>query len=244
MKSNPPKISFIIPAHNEEKTIGRCIDSIAKYAPKDLVEIIVVDNASTDKTAEVCRKFPGVKLIYESEKGSNKARQKGFLEAKGDLLAFIDADSMITKKWFGIVIKRFSRDKRLVCLSGPYKYYDLSLWKRFFINLGYIAVYKPAFILTKAMVIGGNFVVRKEAMEMIGGFDTSINLFGDDMDLARRIKKIGKTSFSLRFYNFSSGRRFKEEGIIKTFLVSYVLNYVWITVFHKPLTKNHKDVRI
>lgn len=125
MKKNQYDISIIIPAHNEEKNIGSCLSSIIEYSPKNLLEIIVVDNASTDMTAVISQKFPKVRVVYEPEKGSNRARQKGFLEAKGDLLAFVDADSMIAKNWFDTVNEKFSRDKKLVCLSGPYQYYDL-----------------------------------------------------------------------------------------------------------------------
>lgn len=243
MKAITNRISIIIPAYNEEKNIGKCLKAAIEYLPKNKSEIIVVDNASTDKTAAIARKFPRVKVIYEPKKGPNKARQKGLSVAKGPLLAFVDADSMVTKNWFRTMEKRFSKDERLVCLSGPCKYYDLPIHKRFIINVGYLVFYKPVFILTKAIVVGGNFVVRKEAMEKIGGFDTSINLFGDDSDVGRRIKKVGKTAFSLRFYNFTSGRRFKKEGIIKTFLVYYASNFVWIMLFHRPLTKNSRDVR-
>jgi len=112
------------------------------------------------------------------------------------------------------------------------------------IKLCYITILKPVFYLTKAMVFGGNLVVKKKAMREIGGFDVSINLFGDDMDFARRIKKTGKTLFSLEFYNFSSGRRFKKEGMLKTFFISYTLNYLWVMLLHRPLTKNNRDIRV
>lgn len=239
-------VSIIVPAYNEEKTIGKCLKSLQKHLPKaskHSIEIIVVDNASTDKTAKVCERFPDVRVVHEPKKGSNQARQRGFKEAKGELLAFIDADSMITKKWFSTVEKRFSRNKKLVCLSGPYKLYDLPKWQQYIAGLAYITLYKPVFLVTRAAVFGGNAVIKREALEKIGGFDVNINLFGDDMDLARRIRKVGKTSFELRFKVLSSGRRLRHAGILKTFFVSYVANYFWVMILHRPLTKNNKDIR-
>ena len=239
-------ISIIVPAYNEEKTIGKCLKSFQRYLPKKsnhLIEIIVVDNASTDNTAEICKNFPNVKVIYEPSKGSNRARQRGLEEAKGELLAFIDADSMITKKWFNTVEKRFSYNEKLVCLSGPYKLYDLPKWQQHIAGLAYVTLYKPVFYLTRAAVFGGNMVIKREALEKIGGFNIDINLFGDDMDLARRIRKVGKTSFELRFKVLSSGRKLKHSGILKTFFISYVANYFWVMILHRPLTKNNKDIR-
>jgi len=245
VKPNKFSLSVVVPAHNEEKFISKCLNSLTKYLPEDpkgAIEIIVVDNASTDKTSAICKRYPNVKLIFEPKKGSNMARQKGFLEAKGDLLAFIDADSMITEKWLGKLKNKFQHDKKLVCLSGPYEFYDLPSWKRHITKFVFYTIYKPVFWLTRAAVIGGNFVVRKEALEKIGGFDVNINLFGDDMDLGRRIRKIGGTSFDLNFIVLSSGRRIRH-GMIRTFFISYVLNYLVVMIFHRPLTRNHKDIR-
>jgi glycosyltransferase involved in cell wall biosynthesis len=92
------KISFVIPAHNEEAYVGKCLDSIfreLKKAPVD-AEVIVVDNASTDGTREVAQKYPGVKVISEPIKGLTRARRAGFLAATGDLIANVDADTMLT----------------------------------------------------------------------------------------------------------------------------------------------------
>lgn len=73
------KLSIVIPAHNEEGYISNCLDSLNRYIVGDpkLLEIIVVDNASTDKTAEIANKFSGVRVVSEPRKGANYARQKG-----------------------------------------------------------------------------------------------------------------------------------------------------------------------
>ncbi|HWP61405.1 MAG TPA: galactosyltransferase-related protein, partial [Candidatus Paceibacterota bacterium] len=91
-------------------------------------------------------------------------------------------------------------------------------------------------------LLGGNFVVRKSAIDTIKGFDTSIAFYGEDTDLARRLSKIGKTLFRMDFVVHSSARRFEEEGIFKPNLV-YALNYLWPILFHKPFTHAYRDVR-
>src|SRR5260370_38678127 len=107
-----PTLSVVIPAYNEEKYIASCLESIIEDAGKDILEIIVVDNASTDHTADVAKKFKGVKVVHEGRKGLTKARQAGLMAAKGDLIAYIDADTHVKKGWFHKVRQEFEKNKR------------------------------------------------------------------------------------------------------------------------------------
>ncbi|MEK7218099.1 MAG: glycosyltransferase family A protein, partial [Patescibacteria group bacterium] len=123
-------ISVIIPAYNEEKYIGGCIESILAHKPANLKEIIVVDNASTDRTAEAASSSPLVRVVREPKKGITWARQRGIREAKGDIIAFVDADSRVAKDWFDVINREFAANPSLACLSGPCTYYDLSAAKK------------------------------------------------------------------------------------------------------------------
>ena len=80
-------ISLIIPAHNEELYIGPCLDTAIKNSRGKFKEIIVVDNASTDKTADVARARSGVRVVYEAQKGLTSARQAGLEASSGELIA-------------------------------------------------------------------------------------------------------------------------------------------------------------
>src|ERR1035437_7029417 len=113
------KLSLIIPAYNEEKYIGACLEHAIKNSKGKFSEIIVIDNASTDKTAEVARKFNGVKVIKENEKGLTKARQRGYKESTGDILAYIDADTKMPEKWIDILEDNLNKNPDCACLSGP-----------------------------------------------------------------------------------------------------------------------------
>src|SRR3989344_5868228 len=112
------RISFVIPAYNEEKYIVKCIESILHHWSPECLEIVVVNNASTDRTCAVVKKFPNVKVVSEPHKGTNWARQRGLTEAQGDIVAYLDADTEIPDGWRETVIREFSKDPRLVCLSG------------------------------------------------------------------------------------------------------------------------------
>jgi hypothetical protein len=95
---------------------------------------------------------------------------------------------------------------------------------------------------TGAIVQGGNFVVRKSHMDQIGGFDTTIDFYGEDTDVARRISKVGKVKWTFKLPIYASGRRLKREGTLRTAL-KYATNYLHTTVRGKPLAYTYTDMR-
>lgn len=244
------KLSFVIPAHNEEETIGQCLLSIMRELERGSynIEVIVVNNASTDATGEIARRYPGVVVVDEPKKGLVVARRAGFEGATGDLVANIDADTMLTPGWIEKVLREFEKDPNLVCLSGPLIYYDLSIWKRALVKLFYglafgIYLINRFVFRVSSMAQGGNFVIKRAAFEQAGGFDTAIDFYGEDTDVARRLNKVGHVRFTFALPIYASGRRLAKEGIIKTG-IRYSVNYFWVSFSGKPLTKTSTDIRI
>lgn len=242
------RLSFVIPAYNEEEYIGECLEAIIaqkQTLPYD-VEVIVVNNNSTDRTEEVVRHYPEVAIVREKEKGLVRARRAGYLAATGDLIAYVDADTRLSRGWIRKVMETFEDDKRLVALSGPFIYYDAPFKIRFFTRVFY---YLAFFLNTLnpflfPVLQGGNFVVRRNAMERLGGYAVDPNMFyGEDTDIARRLNKVGKVKFTFRLPIKSSGRRLAKEGGL-TIGTRYILNYFWIILFKKPFTKTAKDIRL
>ena len=243
------KISFVIPAYNEEVNLGKCLDSITRESrgKESDVEVIVVNNASTDGTRAIAEKYPNVTIVDEKRKGIVFARQAGFAASHGELIANVDADTMLTPGWIDTTLSEFQKNKNLVTLSGPFIYYDLSKKARLLVKLFYALTYLiyivSRFIVhTGSVVQGGNFTVRRSALEKIGGFDTNIVFYGEDTDVARRMSKVGDVKFTFSLPIYSSGRRLAKEGIFTTGM-SYVLNYFWITFFKKPYTMTATEVR-
>lgn len=234
------KISFIIPAYNEEKYIERCIESIKKNWTPECLEIIVVDNASTDGTAKRAASIAGVKVVAEPKKGTNNARQRGLIEAKGDLVAYFDADTTMPHGWIPIVKEEFAKYPEIVSLSGPFHYYDLPPVQDFIAEFLWNLFARPTYWITGYMILGANFVVRRDALMKINGFDTSILFHGDDTDTARRLHDVGRVKFRFDFYILGSGRRLMQDGLLKTFVI-YGLNYVWSAWKHKPYTEGYQD---
>lgn len=243
------KLSFVIPAYNEEKSIGACLESVLRQIENKNcgVEIIVVNNASTDRTKEIADSFPGVRVIDEPRKGLSSARQTGFSASCGDLIANIDADTRLTPDWIDKVFKAFLENPKLAAFSGPYIYYDLSKtvnwWVRIFYYFGFIGCLFNKYIFHKgAMLQGGNFVVRKSALQKIGGYNLDFDFYGEDTDIACRLCEAGDVVFTFNLPMYASGRRLKEEGIL-TMAVRYGINHLWTILFSEPFTKKFKDIR-
>jgi len=235
------KISLIIPTHNEEKYIAPCLECALKNSKGKFHEIIVVDNLCTDKTMEIAGKFPGVTLARETKKGTSASRNGGYKIASGDILAFIDADTKMPEGWVEKIEKEFSKNPKLACMSGPYTYYDVSPVENFFIRT-YWPLYTAAGAVTECVVIGGNFAIRKSVLDKMGGFNVSIEFYGDDTDIARRASEFGKVFFNPFFIMPTSARRFKGQGLFKTASL-YVLNFFSQAVLHESATKKYKDIR-
>ncbi len=243
------QITFVVPAYNEEAYLGRCLEAILAQtadAPDDF-EIIVVNNASTDGTGALAASFDRVKVVEEPRKGLTFARQAGFQASHGDLIANVDADSMLTPGWVAEVLRNFNARPRLAALSGPVVYYELAPHQHVLVRVYYLIAW-TAYAINRyilrvgSMIQGGNFVVSRKALEAIGGFDTRITFYGEDTDIARRVSKVGPVLFTMRLKMYTSARRLRKEGILRM-AGRYTLNYLWTTFFKRPYTQEYVDIR-
>ena len=99
------KISLVIPAYNEEKFIKKCLESV-KNQTVEPSEVILINNDSIDKTADIAKNFK-VKIINEKQQGISYARNRGFNEAKYELIARCDADCILPKNWIEQIAANF-----------------------------------------------------------------------------------------------------------------------------------------
>lgn len=250
--------SFIIPAHNEARYIRFAVQSIYTHATGHEFEIIVVDNASTDNTADVVRKsYPDAKVIFEKRKGTGFARNAGAAQAKGDMLIFFDSDVVMPASWLPTMIQNFSQNPSLVALSGPYYHIGLASWQRFWERAYYYLGVAPhqwffaRLLNVGGILIGGNIAVKKNIFEAVGGFDTNLTFWGDDTMLAKRLIKKGRIDFSNKLFVYTSSRRIMKKGepwhknLWMGFwsIFGYVLNFYWIIFFNKPAFDKYKDIR-
>lgn len=232
--------SLIIPAYNEEKYIGACLEAGLANAKGTFKEIIVVNNASTDRTAEIAGSYPGVRVVDEPRKGLTRARQRGFLESTGDVLVYVDADTRPPAGWIQQVKAAF-KDLSIIGVSGPYVYYDLPPYAGILVST-WNAATKILSYFTNSMLIGGNFAMRRDVIERIGGFDETIEFYGEDIDLAKRAHVHGKIQYSLGLTMPSSARRLKAQGFVRMGKL-YAKNFFAVTLSGRPSTTEYEDFR-
>ncbi len=115
-----PLVSAIIPTHNEEKDIAACIQSLQEQT-YPAIEIIIVDDGSTDRTKEKIREFKKVQLLEGAHKGPGFSRNLGAGVAKGDILLFVDADMTFAKDYVDHLVLPLLQDRSLVGTTHDYE---------------------------------------------------------------------------------------------------------------------------
>jgi glycosyltransferase involved in cell wall biosynthesis len=242
------KISVIVCAHNEARYLPACLHSLLSQTRLP-DEILVVNNASTDATRAVALEIPSVRVVDEPRKGLVIARETGRRSTSGDVLVYLDADCRAPLTWLSRIEARFAADETLLALSGPYRFYDWDWWGRLLIRAYDFTLAPATQLLVKYLLrigtvfYGGNFAVRRDALDQIGGFDTSIEFHGEDTNLGRRLFALGKVGLFHDCYLHTSARRYVAMGKGAVFRL-YVRNFTSELLHHRPKDATHLDVRI
>lgn len=215
------RISVVIPARNEEKTLPRCLEALACQTHRDF-ELIVVDSASSDATAEVGRKH-GAHIIKLKTPGVALARQVGFEAARGEIIASMDADTIAPPDWLIRLTAPFSDPQVVETVGGLiYEGKNLipglidSVWQRTMHRLG----------LTTATA--ANLAVRKSAFEAVGGFYLPNGDFPRDypeleaMWLGLKLRHIGKIILLPQLRVVTSPRRIKNPKMMYWWSLGYM----------------------
>lgn len=178
-------VSVIIPAHNEQKYISACINSLLKqdYGQNNF-EIIVIDNNSTDKTRKIVMDYPSVKYYFKLDGPVGAVRNYGVKNSKGDILVFIDSDCVAPPYWIrsGVLILM---NGEADVIGGKCELPESSSWLEKFWLLGVREK-----LSAKLDLIGASIFVRKTHFESVGGFNEIITS-GEDTKLAQDLRNVG-----------------------------------------------------
>ena len=208
--------TVVIPAYNEEKYIGKCLRAVrnaAKYVAPDNVEIIVVANRCTDRTADIARRY-GARVITNEDRCIAAVRNAGIKVAKGKIIVTIDADSRMTKYSLAEIRSKLESRKYVGGGTNP-KFDRMSLGiaaSTLYVALNLI----PVMLKNGGYLSGAMFWFNRSDFDAIGGFDeTLVSL--EDMDFAKRMKAHGKKSGRKygtlkKSYVLTSSRKFDEFG--------------------------------
>lgn len=211
-----PEFTVVIPAHNEEKYIGKCIRAVlsaAKYVRPDTVEIIVVANRCTDRTCAIARHY-GARVLINDEKCIAAVRNTGVFAARGEIVVTVDADSLMTKYSLAEIREKLASGKYVGGGTMP-RFDRMSLGIA--VSSMYVALkLLPVMIKNGGALSGAMFWAYKRDFEAVGGFDESL-ISLEDMNFACRLKKLGsgrgqRYGTLRRSYVTTSSRKFDEFG--------------------------------
>jgi glycosyltransferase involved in cell wall biosynthesis len=195
-----PFISVIIPAYNEEKRIANAIEALLRQTyPKDKMELIVVDDGSTDKTCEVVTKYP-VKLIrHNKNRGDSASRNTGAKNALGEIIATTDADDSVNEKWLVNIAKHYSDVNVSSVVGSSHITYNKENWQERIIAELFICmrgsnavenIYDTKGRVASNRSIGSNQSFRKNIFLGIRGYDMGLTA-GMEQDIIWRVEKAG-----------------------------------------------------
>jgi glycosyltransferase involved in cell wall biosynthesis len=221
-------ISLIIPAYNEEKLIYRTLLSVSQAVrqfeleTKETIELIVVDNASTDRTVEIAKKFD-VTIVREERRMISAVRNAGAKVAKSELLCFLDADSEVSENIFTLVYEAMQ--------SGDYIGGGAKM-KLDQPGLIFKGIALGSQIMSHIMGISAVLIyTKKETFEKLGGFDERYYA-GEDLKFIFRLKNEGK----------KAGRHFKNiyDGFVITSARKFNVMTLTDMVLYVRLLLNNK----
>ena len=234
-----PTISVIIPTLNEEKYIESSLKSLINQDYKGKYEIIVADGMSRDNTVRIAKKFTD-KVITVTQKNVAAGRNEGAKIAKGEILLFLDADTILLFNGLTEIIKPF-RVKKVVGIACPVLPVS-SEAKDFAIYWSFNQFMKRSIKSKKPQVAGICCAYRKKVFEKVGGFNEHLDTL-EDFDLSERISKEGKIIFVQKTLALTSNRRIKKWGRIKS-IRKYLRLYFNYILRKKTFNRNeYKPIR-
>lgn len=206
------KVSVVVPTYNEEEYIERTLKALRNVGAH---EIIVVDGGSDDRTLEIANKYADILESSSSYDSPAKARNVGIRLSTGDLVAFIDADTVVSTSWLDAIIDCFSRKTEVIGATGP----AYPLERESLLIAPYIFSYDILVRLTlmvgRPHFLGFNCVYRRDFLESVSGFDENLRV-SEDALLSMKALAYGKLAFLKGMSVYTSARRLKNRGYIES----------------------------
>ncbi len=228
------KISVIVPAYNEEKYIEKTLRSIKNQRTNLAYEIIVSDCKSNDKTVEIAKQYAD-KVVTAEKRSIASARNAGAKQAKGEILVFVDADTILMPDYLEFIYSKFQEDPALVALTTGFKISNQSPKFVFAEEIAnnYLDIHSR---LSSTILIGINLCVYKYIFDKIGGFK---DVLLEDAQISRDLEKVGKTKFFPERKVIVSARKPEKMGLLGTMRYYFELDLI-----DKKLDKPFKKIGI
>lgn len=242
-----PKISVIIPLYNKEKTIKKTIESVLNQTFTDF-EVIVVNDGSTDKSLDVVKIFNDsrIRFIDKQNEGVSRTRNRGFKEASGEWLLFLDADDILENRTLEILSRQVTKYPECLAHTANYntiysndKVENFSDFEEGIIKDPFKYIWEKKWNMRL-----GAFIVKKELVEKIGGFHEHITI-GEDNFFNWKIlqeTQVSHTQYVAMCYdlrcNELSHRKFQYNKHIEHFF-SFPKEYPYLQKIESALILKH-----
>ena len=223
-----PTIDVIIPALNEERYLGACLESIAAQRyPLDAVTVYVVDNGSADATVSIAEGFATnnlrVRVLRQPRRGPAASRNSAIREGTGELLALLDGHCIIDPDWLASLAERFSQPELGGCQATTVSRATSARVQRYLDASGELSNERilDDTVLGKRnlypWILSGNSMYRRDAVQPLGGFDEGLRAC-EDVDLAWRVVLTGyqlahEPKAVAVHYDTNSWWRFMKKGL-------------------------------
>ncbi|MBP7410195.1 glycosyltransferase [Methanoculleus sp. 10] len=206
-------ISVVVPTYNEEQNIERCLQSLAdQTVPREAYEIIVVDGNSKDRTRELAEPLAD-RVFVQTSKRVGGARNDGAMASAGDIIATTDADCILPRDWVERIAKNFE-EREIVQLYGTV--YPIEGGFRNHLSLSGANAFSRLGYHTRTIyfTLGCNTAFDREAFVRAGMY-RCIDA-GDDLEIAQRMRKLGKVYLDPDLAVGFSMRRYQQFGTLKS----------------------------
>jgi peptidoglycan/xylan/chitin deacetylase (PgdA/CDA1 family) len=199
-------ITIVIPAYNEEKYLGRCLESLKEQDYSGEYEIIVVDNGSTDTTAEIAKSLGVVVIPCFDKKGVFNARKVGANAARGGIIAQADADTIYPRDWLRRITDQFASHPEAVAVAGRFFYSEPPSWSKIeYVSRDLINRLTVALFGKPWLISGATFAFRRRAFLKVNGYN-GLSYSADQYGIAGRLSRLGKVLYNRDLHVWTSSR--------------------------------------
>lgn len=182
-----PSVTVVIPAHNEQTFIQRCIASVKQTGwPADRLEVLVIDNRSTDNTAALAASS-GARVVTQNTGRIGAIRNAGLKAARGDFIAYVDGDCTVAGKWLHSSVALFQANSEVGAVGGPCLSPADGTWVERAMAAWRLSRQGVARVESLAT---SSFIARRDVLNAAGMFDESLRS-GEDDDMSRKIRSQG-----------------------------------------------------
>lgn len=182
-------VSVVVPAYNAAATIGEMLNALQRQSdPPANLEIIVVDNGSTDQTADIVRTTEGVTLLREDKRGPSAARNRGLRHACGEIVVHLDADTLPTRTWLRNIVAPFANPQVVLAAGRTLIFRPATAVERYIAAAGLYETDRAISRLPFPFVPSLNMAVRRSAALAVGGWAEELTT-AEDVDFSHRLLK-------------------------------------------------------